>query len=71
MLTESVRSQLIDMLSNDNGDYGVLLSGGLDSSLIASLVVRLAKEYNVDASTIKTFSIGVNKHSPDFLLGLK
>lgn len=67
LLTESVRSQLIDMLSNENGDYGVLLSGGLDSSLIASLVVRLAKEYNVDASTIKTFSIGVNKHSPDLV----
>ena len=67
LLTESVRTQLVDMLSNVNGDFGVLLSGGLDSSLIASLVVRLAKEYNVDASSIKTFSIGVNKNSPDLI----
>lgn len=67
LLTKSVRSQLFDMLSNDNGDYGVLLSGGLDSSLIASLVVRLAKEYNVEANKIKTFSIGINNNSPDLI----
>lgn len=64
LLTDSVRLQLIDLLNNSNGDFGVLLSGGLDSSLIASLVVRLAKEMNYNGK-IKTFSIGTNKESPD------
>jgi asparagine synthase (glutamine-hydrolysing) len=67
LLTNSVKSQLVDMLDNVNGDFGVLLSGGLDSSLIASLVVKLSKNlgYNNYNKKIKTFSIGVNKDSPD------
>ena len=66
LLTRSVESQLIDMLENSNGDFGVLLSGGLDSSLIASLVVKISKlkGYN---KKIKTFSVGVNKDSPDLI----
>jgi len=64
LLTKSVESQLKDMLNNANGDFGVLLSGGLDSSLIASLVVKLSKDFGYDKK-IKTFSIGVNKDSPD------
>lgn len=65
-LTNSVKSQLTDMLNNENGDFGVLLSGGLDSSLIASLVVKLAKEYGYQKK-IKTFSIGTNSHAPDLI----
>jgi asparagine synthase (glutamine-hydrolysing) len=57
------------MLNNTNGDFGVLLSGGLDSSLIASLVVKIAKERGDIGSgkRIKTFSIGINKNSPDLI----
>ena len=43
---------------------GCLLSGGLDSSLIASIVVKKMKERGVSPSTINTFSIGL-KGSPD------
>ena len=66
LLSDSVRSQLLDMLNNNNGDFGVLLSGGLDSSLIASLVVKIAKEHNYEKK-IKTFSIGTNKNAPDLI----
>jgi asparagine synthase (glutamine-hydrolysing) len=54
------------MLNNTNGDFGVLLSGGLDSSVIASLIVKLSKQMNY-TKKIKTFSIGVNKESPDLI----
>jgi len=67
LLTESVKSQLIDMLNNENGDYGVLLSGGLDSSLIASLVVKIGEQHGVESKRIKTFSVGINKDSPDLI----
>ena len=43
---------------------GCLLSGGLDSSLIASIVVKKMKERGVSPSSINTFSIGL-KGSPD------
>ncbi len=39
MLTRAVKSQLMTQVP-----WGVLLSGGLDSSLIASISVRLHKE---------------------------
>jgi asparagine synthase (glutamine-hydrolysing) len=64
-LTESVRLRLQDLI-NDNVEFGVLLSGGLDSSLIASLVVSLAKEMGMQ-NKIKTFSIGVNNSVPDLV----
>lgn len=66
LLSASVESQLRDMLNNKNGDFGVLLSGGLDSSVIASLIVKLSKQMNY-GKKIKTFSIGVNKDSPDLI----
>jgi len=66
LLTNSVKARLIDMLNNANGDFGVLLSGGLDSSLIASLVVKISKEIGYKKK-IKTFSIGINKNSPDLI----
>lgn len=44
---------------------GCLLSGGLDSSLIAALVVKLAKEQNLPYK-IQTFAIGMGD-SPDLV----
>lgn len=67
LLKKSVQSRLIDLLNNKNADFGVLLSGGLDSSLIASLVVKIANEYGVCSKNIKTFSIGINENSPDLI----
>ena len=67
LLYKSVSSQLIDMLTNINGDFGVLLSGGLDSSLIASLIVKISKENGFESNKIKTFSVGINKDSPDLI----
>ena len=43
---------------------GVLLSGGLDSSLIASITARYKK---VQGDTLKSFSIGTSRNSPDLL----
>jgi asparagine synthase (glutamine-hydrolysing) len=64
LLVSGVKRQLQDVLFNKNADFGVLLSGGLDSSLIASLVTRLAKEMGYNQK-IKTFSIGISDNSPD------
>ncbi|XP_026318836.1 asparagine synthetase [glutamine-hydrolyzing] [Hyposmocoma kahamanoa] len=44
---------------------GCLLSGGLDSSLITALVVKLAKEYKLPYK-IQTFAIGMGE-SPDLV----
>lgn len=68
-LTKSVKLQLRDLIET-NVKFGVLLSGGLDSSLIASLVVKLAKEMGY-TQKIKTFSIGVNKDVPDLVAARK
>jgi asparagine synthase (glutamine-hydrolysing) len=65
-LTNSVRLRLKDIVLNDQPEFGVLLSGGLDSSLIASLVVSLADEMGY-TKQIKTFSIGVDKNVPDLV----
>lgn len=43
---------------------GVLLSGGLDSSLVSSIVAREMKK---EGKTIKSFSIGLNKDSSDLV----
>lgn len=68
-LTASVRLQLEDLITNAV-DFGVLLSGGLDSSLITSLVVKIAQETGHHAP-IKTFSIGINKDVPDLVAARK
>jgi len=65
-LTNSVKSQLRDLINSDSPDFGVLLSGGLDSSVITSLVVSLAKSMGYN-KRIKTFSIGINKDVPDLI----
>jgi asparagine synthase (glutamine-hydrolysing) len=71
LLIRSVKSQLEDLLSIDNkADFGVLLSGGLDSSLIASIVVKIAKELNY-SKPIKTFSVGINSNVPDLVAARK
>jgi len=64
LLKKSVQSQLEDLLSSGSPDFGVLLSGGLDSSLIASLVVEICKKLGYP---VKTFSIGVHKDVPDLV----
>jgi asparagine synthase (glutamine-hydrolysing) len=65
LLTNSVRKRLVDLI-RDNVEFGVLLSGGLDSSLISSLVVSIADELGYD-KPIKTFSIGVKEDVPDLI----
>ena len=52
--------------------FGVLLSGGLDSSLIASITSRLIKEDNKNTfcNNLHSFSIGLN-NSPDLLAARK
>lgn len=62
-MINGVRKQLEDI--DGNVDFGVLLSGGLDSSLIASIVSKLSK------TKVKTFSIGVNKNSVDLVAARK
>lgn len=68
-LHKSVRQQTQDVLQS-NVEFGVLLSGGLDSSLIASLVVESAKNYG-HKHRVKTFSIGVNGDVPDLVAARK
>ena len=43
---------------------GVLLSGGLDSSLISSITARLMKE---EGKTLHSFSIGLDETAPDII----
>jgi len=64
-LERSVSLQLEDILSS-NLRFGVLLSGGLDSSLIASIVSKLSNK-----EKIKTFSIGMTPYSTDLIASRK
>jgi asparagine synthase (glutamine-hydrolysing) len=66
LLTAAVQRQVADMFDNPNCDFGVLLSGGLDSSLVASLVVKTAKAMGY-TKPIKTFSVGVTPTAPDII----
>lgn len=62
-LTESVKKRLMTEVP-----YGVLLSGGLDSSLVCSIVSRLRKQSTEDCGwggKLHTFSIGL-VDAPDF-----
>jgi len=60
-LQNSVKLQLDDLLIENSPEYGVLLSGGLDSSLIASLVSKFSDK------KVKTFSIGMTPNSTDLI----
>ena len=44
--------------------WGVLLSGGLDSTIVASLAVQMARVYRPDYPVVHSFCIGL-KDSPD------
>ena len=59
VIREALEHAVHDRLETTERDIGFLLSGGLDSSLIASIATR-------KMGTIKTFSIGL-KGSPDLL----
>lgn len=66
-LTDAVRLQCQDIIQNGNNiTFGVLLSGGLDSSLIARLVVDTCKQLGY-TKPIKTFSIGITPQVPDLV----
>lgn len=62
-LEKSVSTRLKDLIEN-NMEFGVLVSGGLDSSLICSIIHKYMKNNNIN-KPIKTFSIGVNSNSVD------
>lgn len=66
---KSIHCQLEDILDLQV-DFGVLLSGGLDSSLVASIINKKALSLN-SQHKIKTFSIGVNKNSVDLIASRK
>tara|TARA_B110000285_G_scaffold165799_1_gene185230 strand:- start:3267 stop:4835 length:1569 start_codon:yes stop_codon:yes gene_type:complete len=59
LMTQAVAKRLM-------GDvpWGVLLSGGLDSTIVASLAVKLAPKLRPDYPVVHTFCIGL-KDSPD------
>lgn len=50
--------------------FGILLSGGLDSSLVASVATRLIRARG-DNSPIASFSIGLKGQSPDLVAARK
>lgn len=50
--------------------FGILLSGGLDSSLVASVATRLIRSRG-DNSPIASFSIGLAGQSPDLIAAKK
>ena len=65
----SIISQLDDLFTL-NVNFGVLLSGGLDSSLVASIISKQSKRREIKQK-ILTFSIGVNKDSVDLIASRK
>jgi asparagine synthase (glutamine-hydrolysing) len=66
-LQNSVKLQLNDLLKPNSPEYGVLLSGGLDSSLIASIVNKILNTDSDKKIKIKTFSIGMTPNSTDLI----
>lgn len=49
---------------------GCMLSGGLDSSLIAALTIQEARKQGI-TYPIQTFSIGMDDESPDLIAARK
>lgn len=64
-LIKSIQTQLEDLTKDGSPDFGVLLSGGLDSSLVASIVHKLSNK------KLKTFSIGITPESTDLIASRK
>ena len=62
-LTTAIRKRLMADVP-----LAVMLSGGLDSSLIASITARILKEQN---EKLHTFSIGLDKNAPDLIAAKK
>lgn len=65
-LEKSINLQLRDLLNDDSPEFGVLLSGGLDSSLVASIISKSSV-----SKKIKTFSIGMTSDSTDLIAARK
>lgn len=66
-LEKSVKLQLEDLICENAPDFGVLLSGGLDSSLVASIVSKFGSA----SKKVKTFSIGMTPNSTDLIASRK
>ena len=65
-IRETLKAAVIKRLMSDV-PWGLLLSGGLDSSLIAAIAVRHAREHGLNGGRpIDTFSIGL-EGAPDLL----
>lgn len=60
-LVQAVTSHVVS-----DAKWGVLLSGGLDSSLIAAIACQVTNPYNIDSKRVNTFSIGL-RSSPDLI----
>lgn len=62
-IVATVRTAVSKRLSGDV-PWGVLLSGGLDSTIVAALAVKLAREQRPDYPVVHSFCIGL-RDSPD------
>jgi asparagine synthase (glutamine-hydrolysing) len=65
-LVSTMRAAVSKRLSGDV-PWGVLLSGGLDSTIVASLAVKMARVYRPDYPVVHSFCIGL-KDSPDVVV---
>ncbi|HEY1195819.1 asparagine synthase B [Flavobacterium sp.] len=68
---DAIRQSLIDATSKRllaNVPVGVILSGGLDSSLTSSIASRIVKE---NRQKLHSFSIGLDADSPDNIIARK
>lgn len=68
-LVDIMRACVAKRLSGDV-PWGVLLSGGLDSTIVASLAVKLAREQRPDYPVVHSFCIGLTD-SPDVAVAKK
>jgi len=72
-MTMNIRSYLsnaVQMRLMSHRRIGCMLSGGLDSSLIAALTVQEARRQGI-TYPIQTFSIGMDEDSPDLIAARK